>query len=39
MESEIFSALLVLLGDEGVDWYHLPLDIPEWTLPNYYHQN
>ncbi|MBA7527771.1 hypothetical protein ES705_19950 [subsurface metagenome] len=29
----------VLLGTEDVHWFHLPMDVREWTFPKYFHQN
>ena len=34
-----FTAFLCVAGEEGVHWYRLPLDEPEWVDPKFAHQN
>ena len=34
-----YTAFLCVAGEEGVHWYRLPLDEPEWIDPKFAHQN
>lgn len=33
------SDICMLLGEEGKHWDPLVVDVPEWTLPEFCHQN
>lgn len=37
--NDVCHALLLLKGEERIDWYYLPVDKVEWTDPWYCHQN
>jgi len=39
MTDRILEAFLLIATKEGEWWYHLPVDVPEWTSPRYFHQN
>ncbi len=39
MNQNQIDLMIMLIGQEGRHWYHLPIDEVEWTNPRYYHQN